>query len=196
MRTSRAGTRWHKPPDSDPVRSVVGRSFDCQRWVRSDPSALWVLRRIRVLRETLMRFIGQREHLARPGAAGGRQSRRSPATTTSCTGLTSTWPNGVVLQYHRARGRPTAPGRLVRRRDCDKQPELTARSPLRMPVMERVDRGPGPLRASRRGRARRVKSALLGQPGEGPWAEAAPRHECGHREIDQVADDCCPLARA
>jgi hypothetical protein len=30
---------------------------------------------------------------------------------------------------------------------------------------------------------------------QGPWAEAAPRYECGYREIDQVADNC-PLATA
>ena len=41
-----------------------------------------------------------------------------------------------------------------------------------------------------------VKGAPLGLPGERPWAEAAPRHEGGHGEIDQVPDDRGPLATA
>ena len=36
----------------------------------------------------------------------------------------------------------------------------------------------------------------MGQPGEGPRTEAAPRHEGGHGELDQVRDDRCPLATA
>ena len=41
-----------------------------------------------------------------------------------------------------------------------------------------------------------AKGGSLGLPGERSWAEAAPRHEGGHGEIDQVGDDRCPLATA